>query len=1288
MAFIKEIQTPDNNKHQIKNTIIPVIGTQTSSTSSWTGNIDLPSLYDGLTIAYFLPYDSVSGISVSLKLTLSDGSQTSAIACYISSSRLGTQYSKGTNIIMTYWSKGSINIDGTATTNDRWIAHADYNTDVDTNTWRNIQVNGTEKLGTGIDTGALNFIDGTNTAVSYNGGVKIDASDEKVNQTLYNDNAGVPILLASVNYQDTTSTINGNVRRSNNLYLNPTTGAGRFKGNSTSFTLQDTVIDLADSSNGVSSTQTRAYRLRDKNNWIISSFYGNIGTNTISTGIYCYNRDKDNPNGTTYSAGIVIKINKTGVISYEVTEPTAFRTAIGAGTSDLIIGTTSTTAMAGNTTFPTIIATDSGTNQLTLAASTKYKLTAGGTSYIFTTPPNTNTTYTIATGDSNGQIKVTPSSGNAYNVDVKGLGDRAFDSTSYLPLSGGTATGSIYVSGTTEKRISLKNPTSNNLEIYMASVLNGRHGLYSTGYLDAEGGTYVNSGKWLVIRDHTTGNVNFYGNATTATTASKLSNTSKIGDTTKPVYFTANGVPSACSYSLNATVPSDAVFTDTDTKVNQDNSTSTSYRSLLLGPTTTATTYNTTSQNDVTYRNVNLRFKPSEAKLIIGSAEIENVNTSGTQGILILYDGNDHYCSLKQSQITGSITHTLPTTGSELVNLNATQALTNKTYNGYTLADACAKGVTDNSSATAVTSSDTNLITGRTLYYAGYSKTDENVKTVNGVSSTNRYIVFKTNSGTDTSTCYTNTGFSYRSVAGTTSTDGYSQLVLGNSTNSGTADNQYGIIRFYPKTGAGNSSYANLMQTSMTNNSSITHILPATGGTIVNRATNTALTSNQIVIASGDSTISSSDKTIATSITNVDTTVPTSKAVKTYVDTYYLPLTGGTMTGNILFTSYSGDTRSDKSIQAYDSQDKLFSLIRYNGSGLWIGASTSNENHHAGKTYISAGYDYTNNTYFNTAYISRPSISGTTWSQSSYGILHTGNYNSYSPTLTGTGASGDWGINITGNAATATTADKVKQTLSSASSTYPLLWSGSKTTVSTTTVNSSVYRNNDIYVNPGLGIIHANKFLSGVLEIAPVLTSVDSVTISEGVVSTTNLNTKYIYASSGNAISVGASLTFQATNNIQMADKIVLQVYTDTDLNKTVCAVGAQALPLTLHGTAIYLKAAAYTSTGAAVTSDKRLKTNIEIVDNRYLNLIKNLEPKRFKLKNNPSQKYHTGFIAQDVKELLKKYNINEEEFAAFARPKEDDSEYALSYTEFIPLLLLYIKDLEKQIKEIKKEQD
>lgn len=58
------------------------------------------------------------------------------------------------------------------------------------------------------------------------------------------------------------------------------------------------------------------------------------------------------------------------------------------------------------------------------------------------TDTDTNTTYTIATGDSNGQIKITPSNANAYNVGVKGLGAAAYkavaDSTSASAISTGT----------------------------------------------------------------------------------------------------------------------------------------------------------------------------------------------------------------------------------------------------------------------------------------------------------------------------------------------------------------------------------------------------------------------------------------------------------------------------------------------------------------------------------------------------------------------------------------------------------------------------------------------------------------------------------------------------------------------------------------------------------------------------------------------------------------------------------------------------------------------------------
>lgn len=52
-------------------------------------------------------------------------------------------------------------------------------------------------------------------------------------------------------------------------------------------------------------------------------------------------------------------------------------------------------------------------------------------------------------------------------------------------------------------------------------------------------------------------------------------------------------------------------------------------------------------------------------------------------------------------------------------------------------------------------------------------------------------------------------------------------------------------------------------------------------------------------------------------------------------------------------------------------------------------------------------------------------VSETSLTYKGNAILHAANYNTYAPTKTGGGASGSWGINITGNAATATTANRL-----------------------------------------------------------------------------------------------------------------------------------------------------------------------------------------------------------------------------------------------------------------------
>ena len=110
-----------------RNGIYYVKGTQTAATGSWTGVIPVPALYDGLTISYYLPYAG-SG-NATLNLTLSDGTTTGAVNCYYQgNSRLTTHYGVGSNIMLTYHPAGAVSVSGTATTDNRWVAGQNYDT--------------------------------------------------------------------------------------------------------------------------------------------------------------------------------------------------------------------------------------------------------------------------------------------------------------------------------------------------------------------------------------------------------------------------------------------------------------------------------------------------------------------------------------------------------------------------------------------------------------------------------------------------------------------------------------------------------------------------------------------------------------------------------------------------------------------------------------------------------------------------------------------------------------------------------------------------------------------------------------------------------------------------------------------------------------------------------------------------------------------------------------------------------------------------------------------------------
>ncbi len=105
--------------------------------------------------------------------------------------------------------------------------------------------------------------------------------------------------------------------------------------------------------------------------------------------------------------------------------------------SDLALGETSSTAYRGDRGK---VAYDHANAKGKAYSSGLYKITTNSEGHVTAATAvskaditalgipssDTNTTYSLSTGDGNGQIKVTPSSGSAYNISVKGLGNLAY----------------------------------------------------------------------------------------------------------------------------------------------------------------------------------------------------------------------------------------------------------------------------------------------------------------------------------------------------------------------------------------------------------------------------------------------------------------------------------------------------------------------------------------------------------------------------------------------------------------------------------------------------------------------------------------------------------------------------------------------------------------------------------------------------------------------------------------------------------------------------------------------
>ena len=239
------------------------------------------------------------------------------------------------------------------------------------------------------------------------------------------------------------------------------------KGNGTigTITTQDTTYNNATTSaaglmskddktklNGITSGATKVEA---------STTNGNIKINGTETTVYTHPGSGTNPHGTTKSdvgLGNVGNFKAVSTVASQGltdTEKSNARANIGAGTSNLTLGTSATTAAKGDHTHTTSIAVSSGTNQLTLEHGKKYALNAGGTSYIFTMPSDNNT-----------DTKVTQSSTTTDNWRKVALGSQNAAAGTAVT----TATDQVYVTPSIEVQPSTGTLKTNKVQVGGGSV--------------------------------------------------------------------------------------------------------------------------------------------------------------------------------------------------------------------------------------------------------------------------------------------------------------------------------------------------------------------------------------------------------------------------------------------------------------------------------------------------------------------------------------------------------------------------------------------------------------------------------------------------------------------------------------------------------------------------------------------------------------------------------------------------------------------------------------------------
>jgi len=149
----------------------------------------------------------------------------------------------------------------------------------------------------------------------------------------------------------------------------------------------------------------------------------------------------------------------------------------------------------------------------------------------------------------------------------------------------------------------------------------------------------------------------------------------------------------------------------------------------------------------------------------------------------------------------------------------------------------------------------------------------------------------------------------------------------------------------------------------------------------------------------------------------------------------------------------------------------------------------------------------------------------------------------------------------------------------------------------------------------------------------------------------------------------------QATNNIKITGNLIPSVLENRLTEYSLGNSQAKWLSIyAISGSIDQLNTAAQTIDD----SDRNKKNTIEPISANYEAIFDTLRPVTFKYNNGESDRLHTGFIAQEVKEATENAGLTTKDFAAYCEWEDSNGEMTcgLRYGEFIALCVDQIQKL------------